>query len=234
MTTPNVTMLRDLVLIKPRPLTLNKTADGLILPGDVDKMAPKRATVIAAGPGTYDKKGVFRPNKITAGDQILYMERDLIPTKIEGEDYFVMKQEDIILKLGIERPDPFQTVVEMTDEEYVAHTLRRTLIKHLESCGLKRVQDMLNPTESYDAEDGSEKVHATAKSYKLVSEEEILSFTPPADAKAFAMHVSNYAYKTGELEIDPVTYQPTGRRLPSETVVVVRLAFLPRADVTLG
>lgn len=222
MNTPNVTMLRDLVMIKPRPLTLNKTADGIILPGDVDKMAPKRATVIASGPGTYDKKGNFVPNKIKAGDQILYMERDLVPTKIEGEDYFVMKQEDIILKLGVENVDPIQNHVELPDSVYFTETVRRALIEHLTGCGLVRVQDMINPVENYDALDGSEKVPATAKSFMITDVDEIKGFVPPADAKAFAMHAVKYVVSTS----DGIT--------PDETKVVVRLAFLPRADVTLG
>jgi co-chaperonin GroES (HSP10) len=207
MTLPNVTMLRDFVMIRPMPLYLKKTADGLILPGDVDKMSPKRATVVAAGPGDY-KKDKFIPNPFKISDQVLYMERGVISTKVDGEDFFILKAEDIIVKLGQQDLGPMDTLQELSDEAYFAETMRRTLISHLKSRGLTRVQDMLNPVETYIAEDG-ETVVATSKSFMLEDENDIFTFTPDDGIKAFAM-LNIHFIKTDKIR------------------VVVRLAFIPR------
>ena len=100
MKTPNVQLLRDLVLIRAMSLELNKSAGGVIIPGDLDKMAPKRALVVATGPGTYNKKGEFVEAPCKAGDVILYMERDLIPVKLEGEDFYIVPASEVLLKLA--------------------------------------------------------------------------------------------------------------------------------------
>lgn len=214
MTTPNVTLMRDLVMIRPMPLALKKTADGIIVPGDIDKMSPKRATIVANGPGVYSK-GRFIPTPFKVGDQVLYMERELIPTKIEGEDYFILKAEDVIVKIG-ETTIPEETLLEMSDGAYFAETIRRAVIARLKSCGLTRVQDMLNPTEIYIALDGNESVPVNARSFMVSSVDDINDWTPPDGMVGFAMHLVNFI-QTGD-----------------EIKVVVRLGFLPRVDVTLG
>lgn len=219
-------MLRDLVLIKPMPLHIAKTKDGIIIPGDVDKMAPKRATVVAAGPGIYVKTQ-FVPNPFKPGDQVLYMERDLIPAKIEGDDYTIIKSQDIIVKIGFQDPGPNETLPEMTEGAYFAETVRRAVIARLKACGLERVQDMINPVENFVTSDG-ETVVATARSFMVESEKTLEDWNPPEDAKAFSMYMVNFLELESRPEINQETMQPTG------AVAVVRLAFLPRTDVTLG
>ena len=81
----NVKPLSDRVLILPNPAE-EKTAGGLIIP-DTAKEKPLAGKVIAAGPGTSEVK---------AGDQVLYGKYAGQEIQIDGVDYLIMKQSDIL------------------------------------------------------------------------------------------------------------------------------------------
>ena len=83
----NVKPLSDRVLILPNPAE-EKTAGGLIIP-DTAKEKPLAGKVVAAGPGTSEVK-------MEAGDQVLYGKYAGQEIQIDGVDYLIMKQSDIL------------------------------------------------------------------------------------------------------------------------------------------
>ena len=81
--------LADRVLIEPNPAK-EKTAGGLFIP-DTAKEKPLAGKVIAVGPGTADVK-----MKVKTGDQVLFSEYAGTEINIDGKDYLIMKQGDIL------------------------------------------------------------------------------------------------------------------------------------------
>ena len=84
--------INDRVVVKPAP-TDEKTKGGIIIP-DTAKEKPQRGEVIAVGPG---KDG----NKMTVkkGDTILYGKYAGQELAYEGEDYLIMREDDILVVL---------------------------------------------------------------------------------------------------------------------------------------
>jgi chaperonin GroES len=85
----NVTPLHDRVIVKPAPAE-EKTAGGIIIP-DTAKEKPQRGTVIAAGPGKKDE-----PMTVKTGDTILYGKYAGTEVSLEGEDFLIMRESDIL------------------------------------------------------------------------------------------------------------------------------------------
>jgi len=85
----NVTPLHDRVIVKAAAAE-EKTAGGIIIP-DTAKEKPQRGTVIAAGPGKKDE-----PVSVKAGDTVLYGKYAGTEIQIEGEDYLIMRESDIL------------------------------------------------------------------------------------------------------------------------------------------
>lgn len=85
----NVKPLSDRVLIQPNPAE-EKTAGGLIIP-DTAKEKPLAGKVIAVGPGTKEVT-----MEVKVGDQVLYGKYAGQEIQIDGADYLIMKQNDIL------------------------------------------------------------------------------------------------------------------------------------------
>lgn len=85
----NVTPLHDRVIVKAAAAE-EKTAGGIIIP-DTAKEKPQRGTVIAAGPGKKDE-----PVTVKTGDTVLYGKYAGTEIQIEGEDYLIMRESDIL------------------------------------------------------------------------------------------------------------------------------------------
>ena len=81
--------LHDRVLIK-RITEEEKTKGGIIIP-DTAKEKPQRGTVIAAGPGKKDE-----PVTVKTGDTVLYGKYAGTEIQIDGEDYLIMRESDIL------------------------------------------------------------------------------------------------------------------------------------------
>ena len=89
----NVKPLSDRVLVLPNPAE-EKTAGGLFIP-DTAKEKPLTGKVVAAGPGTAEVK-----MEVAVGDTVLYGKYAGTEIHIDGEDYLIMKQSDIMAVLG--------------------------------------------------------------------------------------------------------------------------------------
>ncbi|GAA4236979.1 co-chaperone GroES [Postechiella marina] len=85
----NIKPLADRVLIEPAAAE-TKTASGIIIP-DNAKEKPQKGTVVAAGKGTKDE-----PITVQVGDTVLYGKYAGTDLKLEGTDYLIMRESDIL------------------------------------------------------------------------------------------------------------------------------------------
>ena len=73
----------------------NKTPGGIIIP-DTAKEKPMEGKVIAVGKGVRDDNGNVKALDVKAGDRVLFGKWSGTEIKLDGEDYLVMKESDIM------------------------------------------------------------------------------------------------------------------------------------------
>ena len=88
------TPLHDRVLVR-RVESDDKTAGGLIIP-ETAKEKPQEGEVIAVGAGARKENGDLIPMAVKTGDRILFGKWSGTEVKLEGEDYLIMKESDIL------------------------------------------------------------------------------------------------------------------------------------------
>jgi chaperonin GroES len=72
-----------------------KTAGGIIIP-DTAQEKPQQGKVIAVGPGARDESGKLIPIDVKLGDRILFGKWSGTEVKIDGIEYLIMKESDIM------------------------------------------------------------------------------------------------------------------------------------------
>jgi chaperonin GroES len=72
-----------------------KTAGGIIIP-DTAQEKPQQGKVIAVGPGGRDESGKLVPIDVEVGDRILFGKWSGTEVKIDGVEYLIMKESDIM------------------------------------------------------------------------------------------------------------------------------------------
>ncbi|MDX1974234.1 MAG: co-chaperone GroES [Rickettsiales bacterium] len=72
-----------------------KTAGGIIIP-DTAKEKPKQGKVLAVGPGNKDENGKRIPVDVQPGEVVLFTQWAGNEIKIEGKEYLVLKESDVI------------------------------------------------------------------------------------------------------------------------------------------
>ena len=72
-----------------------KTAGGIIIP-DTAREKPSEGEVIAVGPGGRDDAGKLIPIDLKKGDRVLFGKWSGTEVKIDGVEYLIMKESDII------------------------------------------------------------------------------------------------------------------------------------------
>ncbi len=90
----NIRPLHDRVLIK-RVDEETKTAGGIVLPGTAAEK-PSRGTVLAVGRGKLLSNGDVRPLTVQVGDHILFGKYSGNEVKIDGDEYIVMREDEIM------------------------------------------------------------------------------------------------------------------------------------------
>lgn len=85
----NIKPLADRVVVEPKAAE-EKTASGLYIP-ETAKEKPLIGTVLAAGPGTKDVT-----MEVAVGDKVLYGKYAGTEITVDGKDYLIMKQSDIL------------------------------------------------------------------------------------------------------------------------------------------
>ena len=86
--------LHDRVVVK-RVAEEEKTRGGIIIP-DTAKEKPMEGEVVAVGPGARDEKGALVAPDVKAGDRILFGKWSGTEVKLDGVEYLIMKESDIM------------------------------------------------------------------------------------------------------------------------------------------
>ena len=86
--------LQDRVLVQ-RVEAEDKTASGIIIP-DTAKEKPSEGKVVAVGPGKRLDNGSIQEKKKKKGDKILFSKYGGTEVKVDGEDYIIMREDDIL------------------------------------------------------------------------------------------------------------------------------------------
>ena len=92
--TLKVKPLGDRVIIKPLPQE-EKTKGGVILP-DTAKEKPQQGEVVAVGKGRVTDDGKKIDMEVKTGDKVLYGKYSGTEIKIEGEEYLIVKESEIL------------------------------------------------------------------------------------------------------------------------------------------
>jgi chaperonin GroES len=86
--------LHDRVVVK-RVAEEEKTKGGIIIP-DTAKEKPMEGEVVAVGPGAPDENGKLVALDVKAGDRILFGKWSGTEVKLDGVEYLIMKESDIM------------------------------------------------------------------------------------------------------------------------------------------
>jgi chaperonin GroES len=86
--------LHDRVVLT-RIVAEDKSAGGIIIP-DTAKEKPSEGEVIAVGPGGRDEAGKLIPIDLEVGDRVLFGKWSGTEVKLEGVEYLIMKESDIM------------------------------------------------------------------------------------------------------------------------------------------
>ena len=90
----NFRPLHDRVLVK-RTDADEKTVSGIIIP-DTAKEKPMEGEVMAVGSGTRNESGSIISLDVKAGDRVLFGKWSGTEIRVDGQDYLVMKESDIM------------------------------------------------------------------------------------------------------------------------------------------
>ena len=85
----NITPLADRVLVEPAAAETT-TASGIIIP-DTAQEKPQKGTIVAIGSGKIDE-----PMTVKVGDTVLYGKYSGTELKLEGKDFLIMREADIL------------------------------------------------------------------------------------------------------------------------------------------
>ena len=90
----NIRPLHDRIVVKRIDSDVNKIG-GLYIP-DSAKEKPQEGEVIAVGHGKRNDKGEIVPLDVKAGDRILFGKYSGTEIKLDGEDFIIMREEEVL------------------------------------------------------------------------------------------------------------------------------------------
>ena len=85
--------LADRVVVKAIEME-EKTKSGIVLP-DTAKEKPQEGEIMAVGPGRYEE-GKLVPMNVKKGDRVLFAKYAGTEVKLDGEEYRIMRESDIL------------------------------------------------------------------------------------------------------------------------------------------
>ncbi len=94
----NLKPLADRVIVRATEAE-DKTAGGLFIP-DSAKEKPQQGEVMAVGPGRVGDDGKNVPMEVKVGDKVLYGKYSGTEVSVGGEDYLIMRENDIFAIIG--------------------------------------------------------------------------------------------------------------------------------------
>src|SRR5688572_9500318 len=92
--TTKIRPLRDRILVK-RMEEETKTQGGIIIP-DSAKEKPQAGEVVAVGNGKVLEDGKVVPLEVKRGDHVLFGKYSGTEIKLDGEEFLILKEEDIL------------------------------------------------------------------------------------------------------------------------------------------
>jgi len=95
----SVKPLHDRVLVKRVEEAGEQKVGGIIIP-DSAKEKPLQADVVAVGPGEYDDSGKRKALDVKVGDKVLIGKWSGTEVKIDGEEYLILKENEILGIVG--------------------------------------------------------------------------------------------------------------------------------------
>jgi chaperonin GroES len=90
----NVKPMEDRIVVKPMDAE-QKTAGGIIIP-DNAKEKPQKGEVVAVGPGKVNDKGQKIEMTLKKGDKILYGKYSGTEITIDGKEYLIVRESDVL------------------------------------------------------------------------------------------------------------------------------------------
>ena len=90
----NIRPLHDRVIVR-RIEEGEQVRGGIIIP-DTAKEKPQEGEVIAAGEGKYKDDGTRQPLDVKVGDRVLFGKYSGSEIKIDGEEYLIMREDEIL------------------------------------------------------------------------------------------------------------------------------------------
>src|SRR5258706_6675836 len=88
------TPLHDRILVR-RVDEADTTRGGIIIP-DSAKDKPQEGEVVSAGKGKVNEEGKVRPLDVKEGDRILFGKYSGTEIKLDGEDFIIMREEEVL------------------------------------------------------------------------------------------------------------------------------------------
>ena len=86
--------LQDRILVK-RIQEEEKTAGGIFIP-DTAKEKPQMGEIVSVGNGKKTEDGKVIPVDVKAGDKVLFGKYSGTEVKVEGEEFLIMREDDIL------------------------------------------------------------------------------------------------------------------------------------------
>ena len=87
--------LGDRVVLKPISVE-EKSKSGIIIPDTAEKERPEQGKVVAVGPGRVLESGKIQPLSVKKGDVVLFTKYGPNEVKVDGTEYLIAKEEDIL------------------------------------------------------------------------------------------------------------------------------------------
>lgn len=94
----NYQALDDYLVIKSLADSKNVTDSGIILPDSDKEERPEKGEVVFAGPGRLLDSGSRAPMEVKVGDKVVFKKYAPDPITLDGEEHFVIRQSDVVLK----------------------------------------------------------------------------------------------------------------------------------------
>jgi chaperonin GroES len=94
----NIRPLSDRILVKRLDEAEEQSVGGIIIP-DTAKEKPQEAEVVAIGPGRLEDGNRVAP-EVSKGDKVLIGKYSGTEVKVDGDDYLIMREDDILAIVG--------------------------------------------------------------------------------------------------------------------------------------
>jgi|ERR1700680_630343 chaperonin GroES len=91
----NIRPLYDRIVVKRIEDDTEKTAGGLFIP-DSAKEKPQQGEVVSVGQGKRNEDGKLIPLDVKAGDRILFGKYSGSDIKVDGEEYMIMREDEVL------------------------------------------------------------------------------------------------------------------------------------------